>query len=125
MRSTKFISIALTRLSEALNVEVTDAPDSGQGHVTLDLRARVPEKYHDDEWTMDGFVYTGSKKYVLANLVIWAMREGSVGWELEPSQVRQIMKLREVSSDYGLAAHEYQTLRSVTLLHAPRPRNDR
>lgn len=122
MKATKFHQIALTRLAEFLDVELIDAPRSGKGHLTLDLRSRVPEKYRGDTWTMDGFVYTGSKKMILARLVIMAMEPPSVGWAMAPEVIREVMRLRDVETDTGLAAHEYQTLKTVTLLHVPRPR---
>lgn len=123
MRKTKYHQIALERLAEALGIDIVDAPESGRGHVTLDLRPRVPEKYHDDEWLMKGFVHTGSKNFVLARLVIAALEPPSVGWDLTVKQVKDIMLLTDCT-DRGLAGHEYQTLRSCTLAWDVPPRNE-
>ena len=114
MKATKYHQVALERLAEFLGVTLTPAEESGKGHVTLDVRSRVPAKDHDDEWTMDGFVHTGSKKYILARLVILALDPPTVGWNMTVEEVYGVMLLLDVPNDTGLAAHEWQTLRSVT-----------
>lgn len=114
MRSTQYYQIALERLAEHLGVTVEDAPESGKGAVRIDLRSRVPEKHHDDEWTMNGYVYTGGKKYVLARLVMAALMEPTVGWAMSTDEVAEVIKLTEVNGkDRGLKGHEWNALKSV------------
>lgn len=115
MKSTKFTCIALDRLCDHLGVEFDACPASGKGHVTMDLSSRLPDKYKDDEWMCDGFRYTGSKKYVLARLVMLAIEEPSVGFAMTKPEVRDAILLRRVESDSGLAGHEWKALTSVTM----------
>ena len=115
MKSTKFTQIALDRLCDHLGVVFEPCPDSGKGHVSLSLAHRLPEKYSDDEWTRDGFRYSGSKKYVLTRLIMMAIEEPSVGWDMTRPQVRDVILLRRVESDSGLMSHEWGALRSVTM----------
>ena len=115
MRTTKYHQIALGRLAASLEVEVLDWPNSGRGHVRVDLSHRVPERYADDEWMKDGFIYTGSKKLVLARLVMAAQDPPSVGFELTREQVKDAIRYRRIDDDTGINAHEFQAIRMVTL----------
>lgn len=114
MKSTRYYQVALERLATHLGVEVTDASETAKGWVTVDLRDRLTETGQTDEWLASGFLWTGGKKLILAQLVIQALGPPTVGWEMTVDEVADVIKLTGVSGrDRGLKAHQWQSLQAV------------
>ena len=111
-RITTSYRVALERLADHLDVTLVPANDVGRGFITLDLRDRLSSANREDEWLAGGFIWTGSRKLILAHLVMHAVGPPTVGWDMEESAVADVMRLIMIT-DRGLKAHEYQSIRRV------------